>query len=174
MLVTTRYRTPYDPGSTIKDYAAWRKLAVAVRRDVIRQHPPGWAAWLDQWADPDALTDMATLKLVADPSKAQVEDLRYPHLPADGGLALALGAARIFTDKIPSLVRYTVDGDAMIAEATDPELIAARARKAKPDRATGDGKDPLWWVVPTAVGAGLAAVAGGAIWIARKFRGGRE
>lgn len=172
MLVSTEFRSETDPGTTLDDYAAWRRLAVAVRRSILAERPDGSVEWLDKWADTDSPTEHGYLAFQADPSKAMVSGLRWPKLPGDS-LALALGGSKIFTDKIPGLVQYTTQGDAM-SQASDPEHAAARGRKIRLTPEEKEEGAPLFpWVKPAVIGALIAAAAGAVAWVWLKFRGDR-
>lgn len=173
MLVTTEFRSETDPGNTLDDYAAWRRLAIAVRRSVLAERPPGSVDWLDKWADTSSAVEHGYLAFQADPPKSLVSGLRWPKLPGDP-LALALGGSKVFTDKIPGLVQYTTQGDA-ISQASDPEHAAARGRKIRATRDDiEDGGAPLFpWVKPAIIGAIIAGAGGALAWIWWQFRGDR-
>jgi hypothetical protein len=176
MLVSTKHRPQTDPGNTLDDYAAWRSLAIAIRRSAIAERGPATDIWLKKWADWGTPLESGSLLFKSNPSKDDISGLSgrdWPKLPGDP-LALALGGSRGFTDKIPSLVQYAIDGDAL-TDASDGEHRAARERNVKlPDGRTDTDAALLPWLKPAIFGGLFAVAAGGIAWIVMKLRGSIE
>ena len=129
-LVNDRGRDQGDPGTDVQDYRSWRRLAVALRQSVIKNAQPGGVGWLKAWSDTDSLIGRALVLAKSDPD---IDEQHFPKVPK-AGIALAAGAASVFTAKIPELVAYVRQGDALVPEGEGTRAVGlARTRESKGD-----------------------------------------
>ena len=124
---------------TLDDYSSWRRLAVELRASAMKSGAPGMFEYLEKWGDGEGVKAFVALRTKADPD---VDGLRFPKVPGKGtsgphgftwdtGAILAMGGAKVFTDRVPALVQYCREGDALVPEGKGTRAVElARKRQA--------------------------------------------